>query len=1184
MKILFALVSSCFWLVATLALAADTVAPQLGSIDIAPDPVDVSAAGQSITLSVAITDDDSGLNHADLYLYNQAGHYITSGSVRAAQRISGTALDGVYSVSLTVPRYSVPGTWRVDVYLTDTVGNNRNYGGGYQGIPFPVLVDPTFTVVNTGLIDATAPAVTAATVAPATVNTGTVSQTVTVDFTVTDALAGLSYGWVYMWRPDGILRQDLLQSFLGGSPLSGDKMTGTYQISIQLPRNSPQGAWTMQIYTTDETGNSKWTPIDGFTVANTSERIGTLASALDAVQLPWISSAPGWSYQYAVSHDGIDAAASAPLGDGEASTLQTTVSGPGVLSFYWKVDSEAAADLLSVDVIGTAIHQEISGDTAWAEVSLTIPAGPQTVRWRYSKNASVAVGADRGWIDEVRFVAAADSELPVLQALRITPNPVNVAGGPQLMTFALEITDDFNGFFEGNVNIETPSATWHDSVPISVSDRVSGDELAGTYKVTYEMPQGVEYGQWRVSVDLIEDVTNSPRYYGDGNEPFAEPGEGVFTVWDGVFTDNEAPIVEEFVIAPTEVDVSSGDATLSVTVRITDLQEGFQEGFIDVYTPAGDGTGGVHFNDSSRISGDSFDGTYQVTVPVPRYGPPGTWRLQCSVSDIASNRREYPFDRPFPVGVDSTFTVVNDGEIDSEAPVVTSIRISQGLIDTRTTSATLRVTLSISDDLAGLREALLFFYDPLDQFYSPVFATLDASNRVSGDALSATHQVNFTIPQGAAIGTWTIRAYLRDTVGRTNYYGLDGTAYPEPGDGEFTVWDGVSADEIAPRIEELTIAPASVDLTGAAATVVVTARITDAQAGFTEGNFDVITPTGDWTGSTHFTDGQRISGNEFDGVYEIELPVPRYGPPGTWWVSCYLVDATGNSRAYPFGTAYPAAAHETFSVANTGPVDLLAPEVTAMSITPSTVAAPGNLAVTVSISDDLSGIRDAQLHFYDPLVYPYSPFYTVLDASNRTSGDAVNATHLVNVALPPGLAAGTWTIRVFLRDNVGHTRFYGLDGAAYPEPDDGRFTVGSAPVSTFKAFMATHHLVGNNALPTADPDLDGRINAIELMQGTHPTQADPTGGGWFSLSRDATHLYYDFTINPALTVTVNGDHLELRDAAGGAPFLLTGQTQAGLAAGPWAATLPTLMAGNTWRVSLALAGGRGFVRLAFEDP
>lgn len=1184
MKIITAIVSSCLLLAANTAFAIDTEAPQLGSITITPNPVDLSLGAQSITLTLTVTDNDSGLNTAYLYLYNPSGQYINSTSFSAAQRVSGDALNGVYSVNLTVPRYSVPGSWRVDVYLSDVEGNNRNYGGGYGGIPFPAGANGNFTVVNTGQSDSAAPVVTAVTVVPATVDTGTVAQTVTVDFTVTDDLAGLSYGWVYVWRPDGLFRYDLLQSFSGSTPLTGNKMAGTYQVFIPLPRRSPQGLWTLQIYTNDEAGNSKWTPITGFTVANTFVPIGTLVSALDATQLPWATSTPGWRYQYAVTnHDLIDAAASDPLGDGETATLETTVAGPGVLTFYWKVDSEPVADVLSVEVVGTAIYHEISGNQAWAPVSLTIPAGPpHTIRWRYEKSASGAVGADRGWIDEVRFNAVTDAGLPILQALRITPDPVNIATGPVTMTFTLEITDDHHGFFEGYVNLYTPSGNWHAAVPIGVSDLDSGDELVGIYEVTFEMPQGQEYGEWKVSIDLTEDVTGSTRYYGEFYDSFAEPGEGLFTVWNGSSTDNEPPIIEEFLIDPPDADVTSADDSVVVTVRVTDGGEGFQDGSIDVYSPDGHWTDSVYFSSSAPTLGNSADGTYQVTVPVPRYGAPGIWRLQCSVSDVVSNRRSYPSDASFPNGGDGTFTVVNDSDVDLLAPVVTAIRVSPGLVDTRTDSATIRVTVSISDDLSGMRDAQLFFFDPSDQFYSPLFANLDVSNRISGDALNATHQVDFTIPQGTAMGTWTIRTSLRDKVGHSTSYALDGTPYEDPADGEFIVWDGIFLDEEAPRIRELAVTPATVDVTGAATTVTVTARITDAQAGFTEGNFDVVSPAGDWTGAVYFTGGHRISGNEFDGVYQIVLPVPRYGPPGIWRVACYLVDGASNGRAYPSGTAFPTGVNETFTVVNTGDIDLLAPVVTSISITPGTLATPGTIAVAVAISDDWSGIRDAQLHFFDPMNGGVGSLFQVLDESNRTSGNALSASHLVNVALPPELAAGTWTIRVLLRDKVGRTHFYGMDGAEYPDPGDGEFTVGSVPLSTFAGFVATYGLTGDDALLTADTDGDGRSNAVELMLGSNPTLPN-AGPGVFTLSQDATHLHCDFTCASALAVTLNGNHLELRDGGGGAPLWLTCQTQAGLA-GTWPTVLPTHVGGNTWRISLPLAAGSSFARLMFEDP
>ena len=50
----------------------------------------------------------------------------------------------------------------------------------------------------------------------------------------------------------------------------------------------------------------------------------------------------------------MDAAQSGAIGDNQSSSLETTVTGPAMLSFWWKVDSEANFDFLKVTVDGVA--------------------------------------------------------------------------------------------------------------------------------------------------------------------------------------------------------------------------------------------------------------------------------------------------------------------------------------------------------------------------------------------------------------------------------------------------------------------------------------------------------------------------------------------------------------------------------------------------------------------------------------------------------------------------------------------------------------------------------------------------------------------------------------------------------------------------------------------------------------
>ena len=81
------------------------------------------------------------------------------------------------------------------------------------------------------------------------------------------------------------------------------------------------------------------------------------------------------------------------------------MTGPGTLSFWWKVSSESGYDFLRVMVDNTEAGK-ISGEVDWQQRELTFPAGAHTIRWCYSKDVSLSRGADAGWVDQVSFIAA----------------------------------------------------------------------------------------------------------------------------------------------------------------------------------------------------------------------------------------------------------------------------------------------------------------------------------------------------------------------------------------------------------------------------------------------------------------------------------------------------------------------------------------------------------------------------------------------------------------------------------------------------------------------------------------------------------------------------------------------------------------------------------------------------------
>lgn len=134
--------------------------------------------------------------------------------------------------------------------------------------------------------------------------------------------------------------------------------------------------------------------------------LGNLGGAVEAPQLTWTSSTNArWLYQSTITKNAGDAAVSADIGDDGQSWMQTTVTGPGTLTFWWKVSSEAGFDFLRFTLDGAA-HSAvagISGNVDWQYKVVPIPAGSHTLRWNYLKDDSQSALNDAGYLDLVEY-------------------------------------------------------------------------------------------------------------------------------------------------------------------------------------------------------------------------------------------------------------------------------------------------------------------------------------------------------------------------------------------------------------------------------------------------------------------------------------------------------------------------------------------------------------------------------------------------------------------------------------------------------------------------------------------------------------------------------------------------------------------------------------------------------------
>lgn len=132
-----------------------------------------------------------------------------------------------------------------------------------------------------------------------------------------------------------------------------------------------------------------------------------VGTALDNTDLSFTEGgAAPWFGQFATTHDGVDALQSGAVDDDQTSWLQTTVEGPGDLSFWWYVSSERDFDVLEFLIDGT-VKASISGtDGAWSQRYYSLSAGSHTLQWRYRKDGSVSRGLDAGFVDQVDWTTS----------------------------------------------------------------------------------------------------------------------------------------------------------------------------------------------------------------------------------------------------------------------------------------------------------------------------------------------------------------------------------------------------------------------------------------------------------------------------------------------------------------------------------------------------------------------------------------------------------------------------------------------------------------------------------------------------------------------------------------------------------------------------------------------------------
>lgn len=200
-------------------------------------------------------------------------------------------------------------------------------------------------------------------------------------------LAGGIQPMTYQWQHDGIIVPGATNTTLRLTNVQGQDMGG-YRLLVSNVVGQANSATAVLSTANPRTVAIAMNSTNSFTTFGPS-------NALSGI----------WFPQVRVSHDGDGAAQSGAITNNQQSMLQTTVVGPGKVTFWWKVSSEEGFDLLkfTLDPDGRTNFAAISGEVDWELETFSIPAGSHTLYWIYSKDASVSDGQDAGWVDQVLF-------------------------------------------------------------------------------------------------------------------------------------------------------------------------------------------------------------------------------------------------------------------------------------------------------------------------------------------------------------------------------------------------------------------------------------------------------------------------------------------------------------------------------------------------------------------------------------------------------------------------------------------------------------------------------------------------------------------------------------------------------------------------------------------------------------
>ena len=217
----------------------------------------------------------------------------------------------------------------------------------------------------------------------------------------------------------------------------------------------------------------------------------------------------------------------------------------------------------------------------------------------------------------LNYLAASESDAPVISEPSITPSEVDVSESDKTVTLSIRVQDE-----TGIYSYTNPSLAQDGSPATLISapnwSLASGDLKDGIWESTVTIPTTTPTSDWYIFTGYFRDT------WGNTTLQSFQSMDMLSVV--NRYSESDAPVISEPSITPSEVDVSESDKTVTLSIRVQD-----ETGIYSYTNPslAQDGSPATLISapNWSLASGDLKDGIWESTVTIPTTTPTSDWYI-----------------------------------------------------------------------------------------------------------------------------------------------------------------------------------------------------------------------------------------------------------------------------------------------------------------------------------------------------------------------------------------------------------------------------------------------------------------------------------------------------------------------------------------------------------------------------